>query len=175
MVTQAQLVANAANARKGGVKTDEGKAAVRLNAVTHGLTSREALLCDEDAGTLNRLRESMMSELQPQGEIETLIADLIVTDTWQLARAVKVGTGYLQDAIDSYAAQMKKASPETLARLQVESVGWASRGMAVIHDMVQCGQISKLEWYRTAIERHLYRSLQELRQLQQAERAASFV
>ena len=51
MTTPKQLTANRQNARKStGPKTPQGKAAVRHNAVTHGLLSREVLLPEEDEG-----------------------------------------------------------------------------------------------------------------------------
>jgi hypothetical protein len=72
MATEKQIRANRLNALKGGVKTEEGKAAVRLNAVSHGFFCNEVLLPGEDAGLLNALSEKYMSELQPVGELETL-------------------------------------------------------------------------------------------------------
>jgi hypothetical protein len=56
MVSERQLVVNTTNAHHGGVKTEAVKAAIRLNAVTHGLTSKEVLLRGEDAETLNALQ-----------------------------------------------------------------------------------------------------------------------
>jgi len=39
-MTEKQLIANQSNAKLGGVKTEEGKEKVRLNAVKHGLLSK---------------------------------------------------------------------------------------------------------------------------------------
>ena len=44
MLSQKQLKANRKNARKGGVKTDEGKAIAKYNALKHGLLTPEAVL-----------------------------------------------------------------------------------------------------------------------------------
>ena len=43
MTTEKQVKANRENAKKGGVKTPEGKAVVRYNALKHGLLSKEVL------------------------------------------------------------------------------------------------------------------------------------
>ena len=43
MTSEKQILANRLNALKAGVKTEEGKAAVRLNAVTHGFFSKAVL------------------------------------------------------------------------------------------------------------------------------------
>jgi hypothetical protein len=50
--------ANRRNALKStGPRTPEGKAAVRLNALKHGLLSEEILLPGEDEGALRELTE----------------------------------------------------------------------------------------------------------------------
>lgn len=56
MTTEKQIEANRLNALKGGVKTGQGKAAVRLNAVSHGLLSKEVLLPGEDGCRLATLQ-----------------------------------------------------------------------------------------------------------------------
>ncbi|UCD52931.1 MAG: hypothetical protein JSW27_09885 [Phycisphaerales bacterium] len=43
-VSQKQLEANRKNAKKGGVRTDEGKAIAKCNALKHGLSAREAVV-----------------------------------------------------------------------------------------------------------------------------------
>ena len=49
MTSQAKIQANRRNAEKStGPKTEEGKAVVSRNAVTHGLTSRYDVLSCED-------------------------------------------------------------------------------------------------------------------------------
>jgi hypothetical protein len=49
MATQAQVEANRQNAQKStGPKTAEGKMAVALNAVKHGLTANIDVVCWED-------------------------------------------------------------------------------------------------------------------------------
>jgi hypothetical protein len=90
MVTEKQLAANRENAKKGGVKTHEGKAAVRLNALKHGLLCKDLLLQDEDGDALAQLRERLIAELCPQGELEHMLVDRIVSCYWRLARAIKV-------------------------------------------------------------------------------------
>ena len=46
MVSEKQLLVNRENAKKGGPKTSEGKAAVRFNALKHGLLCKDLLLQD---------------------------------------------------------------------------------------------------------------------------------
>ena len=71
----------------------QGKAAVRLNAVKHGLLSQEILLPGEDGEALRELVERLRDELQPAGELETLLVDRIVFDYWRLWRLGRVEAG----------------------------------------------------------------------------------
>jgi len=50
--SQKQLEANRQNAKLGGVKTEEGKAVSKYNALKHGLLSKEVLLKGEDEKVL---------------------------------------------------------------------------------------------------------------------------
>ncbi len=47
MTSEKQIEANKENGKLGGVKTDEGKAVSKYNAIKHGLLSKEVLLEDE--------------------------------------------------------------------------------------------------------------------------------
>lgn len=58
MTSDKQIVANRSNALAStGPKTDKGKMAVRLNALSHGLRSQDAMLPDEDPHELNAWEE----------------------------------------------------------------------------------------------------------------------
>ena len=92
MVSKKQLVANKQNAKKGGVKTAEGKAVARLNALKHGLLSEEILLTGENEEALTGLEERLVAELQPKGELEGILVDRIVSSVWRLKRALSVET-----------------------------------------------------------------------------------
>ncbi len=88
-ISTKQLEANRQNAKLGGVKTDEGKAVSKYNALKHGLLSQEVFLKDENEETLLELEKSMRCELKPQTELERLLVDRIVANTWRLKRALK--------------------------------------------------------------------------------------
>src|SRR5215213_3873498 len=79
MTSKKQIQANKQNALKStGPKTPEGKASARLNATKHGLLSQEALLPGEDEEALKELAERLRAELQPVGEMESLLVEKIV-------------------------------------------------------------------------------------------------
>src|SRR5215216_7726585 len=94
MTSDRRAEANRRNAlRSTGPKTPEGKAAIRLNALRHGLLSREILLPGEDEEALRELGEHLRAELQPGGELENLLVDRIISAYWRLRRLGRVETG----------------------------------------------------------------------------------
>ncbi len=86
MPTEKQIQANRINALKGGVKTGQGKVKIKLNAVSHGFFSKDLLLPGEDAHLLAELRDKLAAEVLPQGEMETLLLELIISCCWRIKR-----------------------------------------------------------------------------------------
>lgn len=68
-VSQKQLEANIKNAKKGGVKTPEGKARVKYNALRHGLLAQEVVVTvgegAENPEEFNVLLEDLKAQLAP--------------------------------------------------------------------------------------------------------------
>src|SRR5439155_21716527 len=66
MATQKQIDANRRNAKKStGPITPEGRAAVRLNSVKHGLTAGSVLVFGESDADFEALLDAMEAEHQP--------------------------------------------------------------------------------------------------------------
>jgi hypothetical protein len=94
MTSDKKAEANRRNALKStGPKTPEGKAAVRLNALKHGLLSQAVLLPGEDEEALRELGQNLKVELQPVGELESLFVDRIISAYWRLRRLGRVEAG----------------------------------------------------------------------------------
>jgi F0F1-type ATP synthase epsilon subunit len=66
---------------------------VRLNALKHGLLSKETLLPGEDEEALTELGVRLRDELQPVGVLESLLVERIVCDYWRLIRLGRVEAG----------------------------------------------------------------------------------
>ena len=88
MTTEKQTQANKENAKLGGVKTDEGKAVSKYNALQHGLLSKQVLMNGEDKKLLLELEKRLRNELRPATEIELLLVDRIAANIWRLKRAL---------------------------------------------------------------------------------------
>ncbi len=146
MTTEKQLIANRANALKGGVKTVEGKLVSRMNAVSHGIFARDAILPGEDAALLNELQEKITAELQPVGELETILVQRIITSTWRLKRVIRTELKYTRN-------------------LPLEITGKK--------DFIPGGDYRYDSWqnfsrYESGIERQIYKAIHELERLQRA-------
>jgi hypothetical protein len=155
MASHKQIRANRRNARKStGPKTQEGKASVSHNALKHGLLSQKMLLPHEDKTALVQLSEHLHSQLQPVGELESLLVERIVAAAWRLRRVLTVEAEiYEEERFKSYAP------------------GQNSLGIAFIRDANGANAFSKLFRYETTIEGGLYKALHELQRLQAARRA----
>jgi hypothetical protein len=111
MTSDKKVESNRRNALKStGPKTPEGKDAVRLNALKHGLLSTETLLPGEDEEVLRELGERLRDELQPVGELENLLVDRIVASFWRLRRLGRVEAGIF--AWELYGELARRADEE---------------------------------------------------------------
>jgi hypothetical protein len=111
MTSEKKTQANRRNALKStGPKTPERKAAVRLNALKHGLLSQSVLLPGEDEEALRELSQNLKVELQPVGELESLLVDRIIASYWRLRRLGRVEAGIF--AWDLYGDLARRANEE---------------------------------------------------------------
>ena len=205
MSSARKAAANRQNALKStGPKTPDGKAAVRLNALRHGLLSEEILLPGEDEGALRELAERLTAELQPVGELENLLVDRITSLLWRLRRLGRVEAGIF--AHEFYAELADRAEREARAQESTLSdlmafadttIGDEAKhgealqraqemrvkqdaentalGRTFARDADSANAFAKLSRYETAIERGLYKALHELQRLQAARAAAGSV
>jgi len=87
LISDKQQEANRQNAQHStGPTTPEGKAAVRLNALTYGLRARSLLIPGEDPEEYKRLWADLVAEWQPQGRTERLALEQMATGQWLIAR-----------------------------------------------------------------------------------------
>lgn len=151
-VSEKQLEANRQNAKLGGVKTEEGKAVSRFNAIKHGILSKEVLLEGEDEATLIEVGKKLRLELDPQTELELILVDRITANVWRLRRVMQIEREMMIDDKDTDIGFM---SEKTLGR-------------AISGDFANYDTYGKLIRYETSIERGIYKALHELQRLQAA-------
>jgi hypothetical protein len=186
-VSSKQLAANRRNAaRSTGPKSQQGKEAVKRNALKHGLLAKEALLPGEDADSFQELSERLHAEWQPEGAIETVLVERIVGGHWRLQRLQRVEAGIFENEICAAAREREdqgmppdermmrdlvnpRAAPSAEESAQaVENAGTADWGTAFLRDAEKGNAFSKLSRYEATIERSVLSSLHELQRLQSA-------
>jgi hypothetical protein len=196
MTSERQKAANQANAlHSTGPKTPEGKAVVRLNALRHGLLTRDGVLPGEDTDAFENLLNQVRAELSPVGPIEELLVDRVVNIMWRLRRLAGAETtlvdwrvrvlkvSQLADQVGSYEVTFPVFTPditdkaahteskEALARAKHErDQDKLLLGRALDADAKEGDTLGKLTRYERSLERSLFRTLDELRKLQDRRR-----
>ncbi len=96
-----QIAANRRNAELStGPQSREGKEAVKLNALKHGLLAQEVLLPGEDSEVFQELSQWLITDLRPEGAIETTLAERIVAGlfAWLMYRRNAAAEALLEPA-----------------------------------------------------------------------------
>ena len=90
-ISEKQLKANRENAKKGGVKTQKGKAISRFNATKHAmLLSVKLVIPGEDIKEFLDFQGDIVKELQPSGVLEDLLVDRFIACAWRLRRILSI-------------------------------------------------------------------------------------
>lgn len=97
MTTSKQAAANRKNALQStGPRTDEGKAASRLNRVAHGLTGLGLIIPGESEEELVDFVDGIVVDLDPLGALEEELARDVALCSWRLRRAPRAEAGVYQ-------------------------------------------------------------------------------
>ncbi len=73
-----------------GPTTEVGRAAVRLNAVKHGITSRSPVIPGmEDEAEWIGHRDRIVASLTPEGYLEEMLAERVASILWRLNRVTR--------------------------------------------------------------------------------------
>ncbi len=162
MATRKQRAANRRNAQLStGPKTPDGKAAVRLNALKHGLTAENAVIDGEDEEAFNELLNTFLDDLQPAGPLETALVHQIVMAQWRLARCRAIETGFFNLRLVDHKPDLEADYNNLIFEDK----------LAHVFRRDACPTPSVLETlgrYEARVERAFYRALHELQRLQAA-------
>jgi hypothetical protein len=105
MATEKQLLANRENALQStGPSTTEGRVIVAKNAVKHGIFTKDLIITcgdgKESEDEYRELLENLICSLNPQGQMEYLLAEKIAVDFWRLKRVLRFETGSIRKYLD---------------------------------------------------------------------------
>jgi ribosomal silencing factor RsfS len=99
MATLKQFEANRRNAQKStGPKTPDGKAAVSMNALRHGLRARTVVLPGEDREEFDHLCDDLEVEWHPQSRTEQFYVEQMAVSQWKLTRMEVVEVNIFKEA-----------------------------------------------------------------------------
>lgn len=123
-----QIAANRQNARKStGPKTPAGRAVSSMNALKHGILSKEVLVRGlhrkESGHELAALHQRFWEDLNPVGVTEEMLVDQIVTAHWRLRRALTAESGEIALSVDEGHWKRSRGPHPTLQWSQWEAFG----------------------------------------------------
>ena len=160
MISERQLEANRRNAAKSiGPITPEGRAAVRMNALKHGLTAAEIILpTAEDKLEFEQFQAAFEEECQPVGPIEQVLVEDIVANRWRMTRVRKMEPGF-------FALRMQILEGRIM---RDHSALDAQAHLALIFrdDAQDANTLGKMSRYEARFERSFHKALKELQRLQ---------
>src|SRR5215216_1558426 len=88
-----------AHSEPGGPKTAQGKAVVRWNATRHGISSPAPVVPGlERTEDWQAHGEGVLESLQPEGHLETVLAERVALLLWRLHRVTRYETGAIATA-----------------------------------------------------------------------------
>lgn len=151
-VSKKQLEANRKNAKLGGVKTEQGKAVSKYNALKHGLLSEDTLLKDEDESKLEALGKGIREALKPANALEHMLVERIITNLWRLKRAVRIEKEMIENSV---------GKKDYLIKIKERTLGYVYQW-----DLAEKSAFLPFLRYESSIERALYKALHELERLQ---------
>lgn len=100
-----QIAANRRNAQNStGPQTPAGRAVSKMNALKHGILSKEVVVrgrcIKEDDREFAALNQQLWKDLNPVGLLEEMLVDQIVTAHWRRRRALKAEAGEIALNVD---------------------------------------------------------------------------
>jgi hypothetical protein len=105
-----QIRANRANAQLSTGPSDTSR--TKFNGARHGLTSRQTVIPGEDPTEYALFAAGLTAELDPQSEIERLVAERMVAAAWRLRRFTRMETAFFNNRIEAFLEQQPGADPD---------------------------------------------------------------
>lgn len=161
MVSDKQHKANQQNSATGGVKTPEGKAVSKFNALTHGIL-RDSLTEYEKEFYPNVIQD-LQAEFNPQGIVEQILVERIAVSYLKLFRAQKAETEYMKSNLNPH-YESSYGSIEINYTPRVIRKGYKPK---IIDEQIE--KLSNIYGrYETTLENRFFRALHELERAQRA-------
>jgi hypothetical protein len=153
VATEKQFEANRQNAQKStGPKTPEGRAAVRLNGVKHGLTAETIVLKGESQSDFTAMLESFEAEHAPVTPTEEALVVQLALANWRLRRLYHQEAGFYTSKLKILASIQEDFNLDDAGRMG-HAAGWSETTLGLFNRQ------------ESRLERTFYRALHELQRL----------
>src|SRR4051794_10274467 len=162
MATALQIAANRRNAKRStGPKTPQGRAAVRLNAVQHGMTAKVIVLPHESEPDYHEIRAALIQDYAPANSQEFMLVDQIAAGYWRTIRARR----FEQAMFDNQLRTKKQAH-----RRNTRPDSKDDEGCAVVLQVTRPESLHNYFRYDGSISRDYYRAITALERMQASRR-----
>jgi hypothetical protein len=164
--SEKQIEANRRNAQLStGPTSPEGKNAVRLNALKHGILARETVIATgdhrENEDDFEDLLSRLCTDLDPHGALEELVVQQIAVCYWRLRRVLHADMlEFDRVRFDQYSAAIQNAAAGDGLRRRALSFPPAD-------------SLDNLTRYEKTVHNQLQRALENLSRLQRERTSAS--
>jgi len=170
MTSEARIAANRRNAVKStGPKTTVGKAIVAQNAIKHGLFARQDVIAEEEPQQYQDHRQGLLAEMSPANQMETFLAERIVSLTWRLQRAERLQNELydfllareVERSLEDFPNELS-ATDQELMRRSTKTDPALAVGRMLARDYEGEKMLDRLTMHERRIEGSLYRTMHEL-------------
>ena len=144
-------------------KTTSETAKPAESATRQYIFSSEILIEGECASELDEIRNKLLKELKPSGEIESILVDRIVSGVWRLKRCLKIESQVIEfesSCIQEYEQgffRTRKRTNKELSQLKALKITEGKN------------RLEELSKYETILERQIYKALSVLDKRRQQE------
>ena len=149
----------------------EGKETSSQNAVKHGLRAKRNVIKTENQDEFDIFRDEMIADLSPDGAMEEMLAERIVSLSWRLKRAEHFQNAVV-DALIEHGLHGASSgfgwTSENRERAQKEAESGEMDimlGIVINHDFANSKTLDMLLSYERRIESSLYRAIAELKKV----------
>ena len=174
-----KLAAQRANATKStGPRTNEGKAAARLNAITHGFFACDVVnpVLDGSARVeeFNSLLDALLEEFQPESASERILVDEVAASCWRIRRILRYEcreSWFDEDSARRYAASATPTE-ELLVTMGRDNYSIRRRKAGKLRKsgldaflLPSYSDVDKIVRMERIVKRNLYRALDSLERI----------
>jgi hypothetical protein len=177
MATENQINANRKNALKStGPRTAEGKDVSSQNSIKHGLRAKRNVIKTENQDEFVLFHEKMIADISPDGAMEEMLAERIVSLSWRLKRAEHFQNAVIDALIEhglhgassgfGWTSDNRERATKEAAAGDVDVM----LGIVINHDFANSKTLDMLLSYERRIESSLYRTIAELKKVRNAKK-----